>query len=486
MTADRPLTLIIGALGGQGGGILAEWLAEAAHAAGFPAQVTSTPGVAQRTGATTYYVELFPERTPQSGPVFSLFPCAGDVDMVVALEPMEAARALSLGFVTERTTVVTARARVYAIGEKIVAGDGTADGAAAIEALKRAAHRVLALDVAAIAGAAAHPANAVVFGAIAGAGVLPLTPEHCRAAIETVGVAVAANRAGFAAGWDAALAPAPPAPAQPATVFDRPPAAFAAVVAGLPPEVRLLAGHALARLADYQNDDYASLYMSRLGDVVAADRAAGGAAREFALSRAVAQRLAAWMAFEDVIRVAQLKTRPGRLDRIRAEMGAGPDEPVRVIDHLSPGRAELADLLPPFLARLIAPAHGDAPGPGLSMRLVTSSPMGFAALKLLAALKSGRPWTSRYAREQESIERWLTAIKAAATRGDYDLVCRIAGLAAWTRGYGRIRALGEARLTNVLAGLPARLAEDAAAVAAQVDAALAEARVAPCADRYPR
>lgn len=486
MTAERPLTLIIGALGGQGGGILAEWLAEAAHAAGFPAQATSTPGVAQRTGATTYYVELFPERAPESDPVFSLFPCAGDVDMVVALEPMEAARALSLGFVTERTTVVTARARVYAIGEKIVAGDGTADGAAVIEALKRAAHRVLALDVAAIAGAAGCPANAVMFGAIAGCGVLPLTPEQCRAAIEAVGVGVAANHAGFAAGWDAARSPAPPPPAPPAPAFDPPPTAFAAAVAGLPPEVRLIAGHALARLADYQGDRYASLYMARLGAVVAADRATDGQARGFALGRAVARHLAAWMAFEDVIRVAQLKTRPGRLDRIRAEMGAAPDEPVRVIDHLSPGRAELTDLLPPFLARLIATAHGDAPGPGLSMRLVTSSPVGFAALKLLAALKFGRPWTSRYAREQESIERWLIAIKAAATRGDYDLACRIAGLAAWTRGYGRVRALGEARLTSVLAGLPARLAEDAAAVTAQVDASLAEARVAPCADRYPR
>lgn len=486
MTAERPLTLIIGALGGQGGGILAGWLAEATHAAGFPAQVTSTPGVAQRTGATTYYIEMFPERAPESDPVFSLFPCAGDVDMVATLEPMEAARALSLGFVTDGTTIVTARERVYAIGEKIVAGDGTADGAAAIEALKRAAGRVLDLDVTAIARAAGCPANAVLFGAIAGCGVLPLTPEPCRAAIETVGVGVAANRAGFAAGWDAARAPASPPLAPPAPAFDPPPPAFAAAVAGLPPEVRLLAGHALARLVDYQDDGYASLYIKRLDVVVAADRAAGGQARKFALSRAVAQRLAAWMAFEDVIRVAQFKTRPGRLDRIRAEIGADPNDPVRVIDHLSPGRAELADLLPPFLARLIAPSAGDAPRSGLSMRLITSSPMGFAALKFLAALKFWRPWTSRHARERESIERWLTAIKACAARGEYDLARRVAGLAAWTRGYGRVRALGETQLTNILADLPARLAEDAAAVAAQVDASLAEARVAPCADRYPR
>jgi len=57
----QPITILIAALGGEGGGVLAEWLVETALQAGYPAQSTSIPGVAQRTGATTYYVEIYPE-----------------------------------------------------------------------------------------------------------------------------------------------------------------------------------------------------------------------------------------------------------------------------------------------------------------------------------------------------------------------------------------------------------------------------------------
>ena len=63
----RPTTVLVGALGGQGGGVLAEWLVDAATHAGYPAQSTSIPGVAQRTGATTYYVEIFPVRASELG-----------------------------------------------------------------------------------------------------------------------------------------------------------------------------------------------------------------------------------------------------------------------------------------------------------------------------------------------------------------------------------------------------------------------------------
>ena len=69
--------------------MLADWLVEAAHHAGYPAQATSTPGVAQRTGATTYYFELFPEKDPPGDPVFTLFPGTGDLDIMAALEPTE-------------------------------------------------------------------------------------------------------------------------------------------------------------------------------------------------------------------------------------------------------------------------------------------------------------------------------------------------------------------------------------------------------------
>ena len=90
---ERPLTILIAALGGEGGGVMADWLMEAATACGFPAQATSIPGVAQRTGATTYYLEVFPVHQDALGgrePVLSLTPSPGNVDVMVASELVEA------------------------------------------------------------------------------------------------------------------------------------------------------------------------------------------------------------------------------------------------------------------------------------------------------------------------------------------------------------------------------------------------------------
>ena len=47
---ERPITILIAALGGEGGGVMADWLMEAATATGYPAQATSIPGVAQPVG----------------------------------------------------------------------------------------------------------------------------------------------------------------------------------------------------------------------------------------------------------------------------------------------------------------------------------------------------------------------------------------------------------------------------------------------------
>src|SRR6185436_6069942 len=106
---DRPITILIAALGGEGGGVMADWLIDAAAACGFPAQSTSIPGVAQRTGATTYYLEIFPARESELGgrsPVLSLTPSPGNVDVMVASELIEAGRAMQNGYVSpERTTL---------------------------------------------------------------------------------------------------------------------------------------------------------------------------------------------------------------------------------------------------------------------------------------------------------------------------------------------------------------------------------------------
>jgi len=472
MSAKRPLCLLLAALGGQGGAVLTDWLVEAARAAGYPAQATSIPGVAQRTGATTYYFELFPRRHPPADPVFSPYPGAGDVDVVAALEPTEAGRALERGFVTAGTTVVTSTARVYSTAEKEVAGDGMIPAGPILQTLSQAAGRLIQVSPEL---APDSQINAVLFGALIGSNVLPLTVEQGRAAIKAKGLAVSDNLAGFDAGLEATRPGANGFPDQPPVTYDPPPASFAEELQDYPAQLRPLVGHALTRLLDYQDDQYARLYLERLRAIVTADTAAVGQARDYALTKEVARRLAAWMTYEDVMRVAQLKTRPGRLDRIRREVGAEPGEPVVVADFLSPGPEEFLAVLPASIARLVPSRL--IPG-NRSLKWPTSTPWGYAALRFLAALRRLRPQTTAFAREQAAIERWLAAV-VSAVPVDYELARRTARLAVWMRGYGNVRARGRACLEGLLEHWEQRLREDPQALRIEVDSLLLAARDDP-------
>src|SRR6266852_8118593 len=127
MTSPRPITLLIAALGGEGGGVLTNWIVSAAEHAGLPVQATSIPGVAQRTGATTYYLEIYPETLPAGSPepVFSLYPMPGDVDVIMASELLEAGRTIEMDYASpDRTTLIASTPRPFAIGEKSALGNG--------------------------------------------------------------------------------------------------------------------------------------------------------------------------------------------------------------------------------------------------------------------------------------------------------------------------------------------------------------------------
>src|SRR5436853_6204768 len=127
---QRPITMATLAMGGEGGGVLAEWIVDVAEHAGYIAQMTSVPGVAQRTGATNYYVELFPKHGAKANspaPVLGLTPVPGDVDIVIASELMEAGRAVQRGLVTpDRTTFIVSTNRVYSMTERIAMAAGRA------------------------------------------------------------------------------------------------------------------------------------------------------------------------------------------------------------------------------------------------------------------------------------------------------------------------------------------------------------------------
>src|SRR5262245_10208985 len=129
--AVQPIKIAILAMGGEGGGVLADWIVDLGEHNGHIAQTTSVPGAAQRTGATIYYVDLYPRDQAERDAgmaVLALMPLPGDVDVVLASELMEAGRAVQRGLVTpQRTTLIASTHRVYSIDEKTALGDGRAD-----------------------------------------------------------------------------------------------------------------------------------------------------------------------------------------------------------------------------------------------------------------------------------------------------------------------------------------------------------------------
>ncbi|MEK6245299.1 MAG: 2-oxoacid:acceptor oxidoreductase family protein, partial [Pseudomonadota bacterium] len=216
---DRPITILIAALGGEGGGVMADWLIDAARQCNFPSQSTSIPGVAQRTGATTYYLEIFPATRDQlhgKSPVFSLTPSPGNVDIMVASELIEAGRAMQNGYVSpERTTLVASTHRIYATIEKMQMADGRFDSSRVVDAGRKLAKQAVLFDMRKLAEDSGTVINAVLFGAMAGSGVLPLPRDACEQAIRRGGRGAEASLRGFAAGYEIA-AGARPAPKEPA------------------------------------------------------------------------------------------------------------------------------------------------------------------------------------------------------------------------------------------------------------------------------
>ena len=439
----RPIAVLIAALGGEGGGVLSDWIVDAATAEGLSVQSTSIPGVAQRTGATTYYVEIYPVRLDALGgrrPVLALTPSPGNVDVMVASELLEAGRAMQNGYVSpDRTTLIASTHRIYAIAEKSAMTDGRFDAERLQRAAAALAKRRVLFDMSAAAAQAGTVISAVMFGAIAGAGVLPLPRAACEQAIRRSGKGAEPSLRGFAIGFAAAAAEAPAAAPQrgrtPANPVER-------VRSRFPAETHYILEEAVARLTDYQDRAYADMYLDRLEPVVNAERAAGGAADGYPLVNETGRHLALWMSYEDVIRVADLKTRRARYERVRAEVGAKTHEPVRIVEFLKPGVEELCAVLPPSLARPIlawAKARGKSFNAG--MHVPTTSVWGFLLMRAMAWLKPLRRRTSRYQDEQRLIERWLAAIRAVAS-ADTRLALEIAECARLIKGYGDTHARG--------------------------------------------
>ena len=487
----RPLTLAILALGGEGGGVLADWIVAVAEEQGCWAQNTSVAGVAQRTGATVYYIEIFTptaagEPAPDSPapvraePVMSIFPTPGEVDVVIASELMECGRAIQRGFTTaDRTTLITSTNRVYSIDERIAMGDGRVDDGELLAAAGRASKRLVAADFMAIAEQAGSVISASLFGAVSGSGVLPFPREAVRTGDPRR--AARASRPHWPRSPPVSRrrerlsrprrAPpptrsprnSPPPPAcrwrrarraaegrkarreverneiaarDPGSLVGPALRGLAGHARDLPAQSRSMVLHGLVRTALYQDRDYAERYLSRVSRLAEVDPDGDGAAR---LTTESARHVALWMCYQDTIQVAVQKIRRGRLQRIRQESRAKSDQLVEVREYLHPQIEEITDTMPVWLGRAML----DSPIVGRAVHtltnrgftLNTTSVGGYTLLTTLALARPLRPRSLRFAREQEAIEGWIDrALQVGRT--DPDLAREIIECQGVLKGYG--------------------------------------------------
>jgi indolepyruvate ferredoxin oxidoreductase, beta subunit len=480
---QRPITIAILAMGGEGGGVLAEWIVDLAEHAGYIAQMTSVPGVAQRTGATNYYVELFPKTGAKSNmraPVLGLTPVAGDVDIVIASELMEAARAVQRGLVTpDRTTFIVSTNRVYAMTEKIALADGRVDSAALLEACRTAAKRLIHGDMAQLSEATNSVISAVLFGALAGSKALPMQRTAFEAAIHRGGVGVKQSLAAFAAGYAAAedgLAPPQPTVQEP----PKPSPALAPLYAEAdahPEPARAMIRAGVERLADYQDAAYAREYLDRLKPVAEAERKYGNGSS--GLLAETARELALGMAYEDTVRVAELKVRPSRFARVREEVKLEDGQILEIAEFLHPRVQEIADTLPAGLGNWLL-------NTGWARRFVerfttkgrvvkTSTIRGFLMLYFVASLKGMRRRSLRFQHEQKFLSDWLATILRTAA-SDTALATEIAMTRTLVKGYSDTHERGRARYETLMQMLPRiqETSDPAATLAKLRKAALAD------------
>ena len=462
---DKPLSVAILAMGGQGGGVLSDWIVAVAEANGWHAQSTSVPGVAQRTGATLYYIEMLP---PKDGlaPVLALMPTPGDVDVVIAAELMEAGRSILRGLVTpDRTLLITSTHRAYAVAEKEKPGESIADPQAVNAAAGISARRIIAFDKDETAREAGTVISAPLLGALAGSGALPFSRESFESVIAAGGLGVKASLKGFAEGFtrailnelpEARIAPTKKLEGIPETLGSPELDHRLARVRALPDAAQVAALAGLKRCIDYQDLAYGDEYLSRLEALRDLDHNQGGSAHGYAFTAAAAKHVANAMAYDDVVGVADLKIRSARFARIAREMKAGED-PLQLTEFVHPRGEEVVSLLPAGWGRKLAASPSWVARidrwVNRDRRIRTATIPGFLQFHMVAGLRRFRRRLLRHEAEMRHMEGWL-AIATQTLPQNYDLARAIIAARRLIKGYSDTHARGLSKFDRVISAVP--------------------------------
>ena len=145
------------------------------------------------------------------------------------------------------------------------------------------------------------------------------------------------------------------------------------------------------------------------------------------------------MSYDDIIRVADLKTRQSRFTNFRSEVNAAEGQIINVSEYMHPRWQEICEIMPArlgsyflnsgFWTRVFSPFFKKG------RRIGTTKLPGFLMLFLMGRLRWLRRSSLRFTHETKRISNWLGDIENAAPQ-NYDLACEIAGMQRLIKGYG--------------------------------------------------
>ena len=469
-TASSPsesdvIKIAVLAVGGQGGGVLSTWIAELALSAGYHVQTTSVAGVAQRTGATIYYIEMAPKsQSHDQDPVFAQSPAPGDVDIMIASELMEAGRAVMRGFVTpDRTTLIASSHRILAVSEKQTPGDGAGSSEAVLEELRKASLKLLCYDLETLAIEAGTVISATLFGALAKSEALPFPAALFEDVIKASGKGVEQNLKAFhsALSYKADTADATDTKTEAIPVTVRGPKhlvqdwnTLLSHLQDLPIPVQDMTQAGLQKVVDYQDIAYGKEYLDIVKDWVSLDHGKD----HYALSNAAAKYIANAMCYDDIIRVASLKILASRFSHIRDYHNVAQGDALNVTEYFHPRMEEICSILPRRFGQWVQsrPRLFEWLDRQLNKgrRLRSDRLGGFLALYALSCLKPYRRKLLRHLGETAHLKRLLDLAKDALN-SDPDLAIEVLSCQRLIKGYSDTHLRGLSKFDKVIRALTA-------------------------------
>ncbi len=461
---ERPISIAIVAMGGQGGGVLTGWIVDLAESQGWIAQSTSVPGVAQRTGATIYYVEMM--RPSESGqrPILAQMPTPGDVDVVIASEYMEAGRSILRGIVTpDRTTLIASSHRSLSTIEKMVPGEGIADNGAVDDAIGVVAQQEIVFDMNDMAVKNGSVISSAMFGSLAASGTLPFERDSYYDVIRKSKRGIEASIRTFDAAYDRVEngEEAIEGEDQSETTNTLPDrlsdakanALLTRIHAELPAATHEMAFLGVQKVVEFQDIAYGEEYLDLLRELTAKDTSAGGADKGHEFTATAAKYLANAMAYDDVIRVARLKTRSTRRDRVATEVEIKEGQILNTTEFMHPRMEEVASTLPVGMANWLMARKGlyDWLDRRINKgrRVRTYTLRWFLPLHIVGSLKGIRRKSLRHQAEVTHRDAWL-AEATQALSNNYDLGVAILSFRRLIKGYSDTHVRGLSKFDKVM------------------------------------